>query len=182
MESNKASLAPPPPPPAPPLPTLPPHPGRKFAHFIVDSFSEGGLRAGSQTKPSSWRKIDQMYIESTKHIWAEPSENGSSGICGQRRPRSDCADAQSDQGLCCPLTESLDTVECISGEQMPGWDFVHVQDDVNLDIICIPWRHIFAWRGQYYRYLWIVLVYRRTRACGGPEISQRGQWSLISMQ
>ena len=25
---------------------------------------------------------------------------------------------QSDQGLCCPLTESLDTIECISGEKM----------------------------------------------------------------
>ena len=49
-------------------------------------------------------------------IWATPYENVSLGICGQLRPRS----AQSDQGLCCPLTESLDSVECINGEQMPG--------------------------------------------------------------
>ena len=29
-------------------------------------------------------------------------------ICAQRRPRSDCASAQSDQGLLCSLSESLD--------------------------------------------------------------------------
>ena len=32
-------------------------------------------------------------------------------MCGQRRPRSDCAFAQSDQGLRCLLSESLVTVE-----------------------------------------------------------------------
>ena len=26
------------------------------------------------------------------------------GICGQPRPRSDCTDVLSDQGLCCPLS------------------------------------------------------------------------------
>ena len=51
------------------------------------------------------------------HILAEPRENVSSGICGQRRPRSDCADAQSDLGLHFPLTESLSTTECINGKQ-----------------------------------------------------------------
>ena len=35
----------------------------------------------------------------------------SSGICGQRRPRSACASAQSDQGLHYPLSESLGTIE-----------------------------------------------------------------------
>ena len=60
-------------------------------------------------------------------IWAVPSEKGTSGICGQRRPRSACASAQSDQGLRCPLTESLDTIECMNGEQMPGWNFTHVR-------------------------------------------------------
>ena len=29
------------------------------------------------------------------------------GICGERRPRSDCASAQSDQDLRCPLSESF---------------------------------------------------------------------------
>ena len=36
----------------------------------------------------------------------------SSGICGQGSPRSDCASAQSDQGLSCSHTESLHTTEC----------------------------------------------------------------------
>ena len=30
-------------------------------------------------------------------------------LCGQKRPRTDCACAQSDLGLHCPLTESLNT-------------------------------------------------------------------------
>ena len=37
----------------------------------------------------------------------------SSDICRQRRLRSACASAQSDQGFRCPLTESLDTIEYI---------------------------------------------------------------------
>ena len=45
-------------------------------------------------------------------IWALPCENVSLGICRQRRPRSDCASAQSDQGLRCLLTESLATAGC----------------------------------------------------------------------
>ena len=39
------------------------------------------------------------------------------GKCGQRRHRSDCACALSDQGLRCPLTEALDTVGYINIEQ-----------------------------------------------------------------
>ena len=34
-------------------------------------------------------------------------------------------------GICCPQTELLDVTECFNGVQMPGWDFVHVQDGVN---------------------------------------------------
>ena len=57
--------------------------------------------------------------------WAMPNENVSLGICGQRRPRSACAYAQSDQGLRSPQTEALDTKknifsECFDKEQMPG--------------------------------------------------------------
>ena len=39
--------------------------------------------------------------------------------------------AQSDQGFCCPLTESLATIECINEEQRPGCDFVQVHDGLN---------------------------------------------------
>ena len=34
------------------------------------------------------------------------------GVCGQWKPRSACASAQSDQGLRCQLTKSLDTTKC----------------------------------------------------------------------
>ena len=60
---------------------------------------------------------------------APPCENVSSGIYGQRRPRSDCADAQSDQNHRCPLTESFDTIAFINWEQMPRWDFAHARDE-----------------------------------------------------
>ena len=40
-----------------------------------------------------------------------------------------CASGQSDQDLRFPLTESLDTTECINGEQIPDWDFANVWDE-----------------------------------------------------
>ena len=48
-------------------------------------------------------------------IWDAPCKKLSSDICGQLRPRSDCTFVQSDQGLCCLLTVSLDTIKCING-------------------------------------------------------------------
>ena len=57
-------------------------------------------------------------------------ENVSSGICGQRRPSSACASAQSNRALCCPLTESMDTIEYIRGERMSSeCDFAHAWDE-----------------------------------------------------
>ena len=53
-----------------------------------------------------------------ENMWAGPCKNVSLGICRQRRPRSACTSVQSDQGLHCPQTESLDTKKCFSGEQM----------------------------------------------------------------
>ena len=63
-------------------------------------------------------------------IWASPCENVSLDICGQRRPWSDCASAQSNQGLHCPLIELLDTTEFKNGEQRSERYFAHMQDDV----------------------------------------------------
>ena len=54
----------------------------------------------------------------TGHGYSAPRENLFSGICGQRRPSSDCASAQSDQGLRYPLTESLSNTVWIDGEQI----------------------------------------------------------------
>ena len=56
---------------------------------------------------------------------ATPYKNVSSGICRQGRSRSDCASAQSDQDLCCLLTESINTTEYLNGEQRCGWYFAH---------------------------------------------------------
>ena len=61
----------------------------------------------------------------------------SSGIYGERRPRSPCASARADQGLRYPLTESLDTTECTNGEQWPGWYDAHAQGNLNLRILRI---------------------------------------------
>ena len=43
-------------------------------------------------------------------------------ICGQRKRRSACASAQSDQGLFCPVTESLYTTAHMNKEQSKGAD------------------------------------------------------------
>ena len=43
--------------------------------------------------------------------------------------------AQSDQDLLCLLTESLDTKECMNGEQSPRRYFTHAHDDLNLLIL-----------------------------------------------
>ena len=72
-----------------------------------------------------------MQISPQETFWTAPCANMSSGICGQQKPRSDCAATQSAQGIHCPLTESLDTIEFINGEQRPGCDLSHVQDGVN---------------------------------------------------
>ena len=61
-------------------------------------------------------------------IWDAPCENVSSGICVQRKPRSDCVSAD----FHCPLTISLDTTECVNGEQRPGLYFARAQDDLYL--------------------------------------------------
>ena len=44
-------------------------------------------------------------------VWTALCENVSSGICGQRRPRSACASAQSDLGFHSLLTELLATTD-----------------------------------------------------------------------
>ena len=59
------------------------------------------------------RRVFVMAVCNIK--WAAPCGNVSSGICGQRRPRSACLYAQSDQGLYCPLTEPFDTTKCMNG-------------------------------------------------------------------
>ena len=66
---------------------------------------------------------------------------------GQRRSRSDCMDAQSDQGLRCPQTESLDTIEFCNVQEMPGWDYACARWCLNLHILRIFKGTFFYWRG-----------------------------------
>ena len=49
--------------------------------------------------------------------------------------RSNCMNAQFDQGLRCPQPESLDTMKCSNGEQRLSRDILHAQGDVNLHIL-----------------------------------------------
>ena len=77
--------------------------------------------------------VSQLYIVSL----AAPFQTMCPGTCGQWRPRSACASTQSEQGLRCPQTDSLDTIECISREQIPGWRFEYMQDYVNMHTLRI---------------------------------------------
>ena len=70
------------------------------------------------------------WTKRSRNIYVAPCENVSSDICGQQRPRSACASAQSDQGLDCPLTEILDTTECMDIEQRSALYFVHAKNDL----------------------------------------------------
>ena len=45
--------------------------------------------------------------------------------------------AQIRLGLHCPLTDPLDTTECIIRDQRPGCYFAHAQDDLNRRILHI---------------------------------------------
>ena len=47
--------------------------------------------------------------------------------------------AQTDQGLRCLLTETLDTTECINGEQMLGLDFTRALDE-SKSAFCACWK------------------------------------------
>ena len=94
----------------------------------------------------TWTKW--IWSRDTHIILAAPCQNVSSGICGQRRPRSAYASAQSDQGLHCPLTELLNTTEYVNGEQMPGCYFAHAQADLNTHFAHVR-MYFFACSGPY---------------------------------
>ena len=68
----------------------------------------------------------------------------SSGICGQRRPRSVCASTQSYQGLHCPLKELLQNVwmesKCL---------ILCAHDHMNLHILRMFEDTFFRWRGHF---------------------------------
>ena len=59
------------------------------------------------------------------------------GRRGQRRPRSDCADAQSDQGLRCPPSQPLNTIDPYQWKVKARMRPSHAQDVVNQHILCL---------------------------------------------
>ena len=65
-------------------------------------------------------------------------------ICDSKGPS-----AQSDPGLQCPLTDSLDTIECINREQIPGRDYAHVWNESESVYFAHARRLIFAWSDSY---------------------------------
>ena len=79
--------------------------------------------------------------------FAVSNKTVSSGICGQRRPRSVCVSAQSNQGLHYPLTESLDTIKCINLEKMSGYESAHARNESESVHFAHVRRYIFAGRG-----------------------------------
>ena len=86
-------------------------------------------------------------------VWAVPCKNVPLDISGQRRPRSACASAQSDQDLPCPLTESLeDTTECTNGEQRPRCNTLRMRRMIWIFPFSTFWMHFFTWHGPYYHY------------------------------
>ena len=80
------------------------------------------------------QKRMQMLWHKPVNKWAALSEHVSSGICGERKLRSACTSAQSDQDIRCPLTEAFDITKCMNEEQilMLWWYFTHAQDDLNM--------------------------------------------------
>ena len=75
-----------------------------FSHLKLNT-----IRRFRGSNKNSTQSYHSYWLQLTKIIRVAPCENVSSVICGPRRPRSACTSAQSDKGLRCPLTESLDT-------------------------------------------------------------------------
>ena len=76
-----------------------------------------------------------------------PCKNVSSDICGQRRPRSACAFAQSNQGLRCPQSEQLNTIKRFNIEQIAGGHFAHAWGISESIHFAHARRHTFAFFG-----------------------------------
>ena len=89
-----------------------------------------------------WESLFSLQWVNVSVKWAMPCENVYSGIY-----------AQSDQGLHGPLTEWLDTIECINAEQMPGSDFSHARDEYeseNFAYVLFAWL---LWFGRHKKYV-----------------------------
>ena len=75
--------------------------------------------------------VSVRHISNVNHKLGRAMQKGVY-ICGQQSPRSDCAFAQSDQGLRLPLTETLDIVGNIDVQQRPFLDCISSMADLDL--------------------------------------------------
>ena len=89
---------------------------------------------------------------------------------------------QSDQGLHCLLTESLDITECMNrAEQMSGWYFAHVQDDLNLLIMFLfEGTFFFAWGGSVASQCYYLVIFRDSIWRSNPVFREK-QTSITSL-
>ena len=118
------------------------------------------------------------------------AKNVSSGKCGQQRPRSDCASAQSDLGLRCPLTEPLDTTECMNGEKRPGWYFAHAQYELNLRILRMFENTFSLDATKFIAYVSRLKIkktccpdrWRRQNARSGGQNPAKGKWTQFQVR
>ena len=103
--------------------------------------------------PTNWKQLTNFSRLCLQYGVCPPygshHAKTSSGICEQRNPRSACTSVQSDKGLRCSLTESSDTMEYTTGEQMPGVDFAHARNESESVHNAYSRRHIYAKRGPY---------------------------------
>ena len=76
-----------------------------------------------------------------QYIWAVSSKNVFWHV-RTGKPRSACTSLQSDQDLHCPQPESMDTTECIKGEQIPD-ETMYMQRMMWIHTFCAYSRHIF---------------------------------------
>ena len=103
-----------------------------------------------KTTTTTTTKKQQKKKKNAKNVvnkWAASCENVSSGICGQRRPRSACPSAQSDQGLRCPLTGQMTLQNVSMGSKCPDETSKHVWDESESVHFLNARRHLCPWRG-----------------------------------
>ena len=80
-----------------------------------------------------------------------------------------CADSEDpDQGLRCSLPESLDTIECINGEQRPGWDLAHAQENVSAHFAHA--RKHFLFDAAYMYMYWPLISFSLVHTPNTPRI------------
>ena len=110
-------------------------------------WSESSLGAQSFLLVLSWGA--QIKTTWPCIIWARSCENVSYVICEQQRCRSACADAQSDQHLCCSLLE-YDKYTCYIQSSRILASFCSCAGWFESYLVKNLQRHIFAWCGSFF--------------------------------